>query len=361
MDYIIDPDGDMLLIVEQCSGNLHLDLVQKESSAPAAFPLGPTPDVQTIDEPVMSPTQSQSQSQLLLDNASYAGNSGPPVAIAKTAMLKIRVSSKHLTLASSYFRQRLVPETDDHRPVEKDVVPACVEDIDALLIMLDIIHGQTRKVPRSVTFKKLFMIAVLVEHYECVEAMEAFAEVWVEKLKGEIPVVYSEDLVKWIGIAWIFRLESLFQKTTRTAIRRCTGPISAMDVPIPLALIEEIEYSRQSTVDDIVDRLSRRINWELMPDANLYCCKDCDTMVLGTLVRQLKIHELYPLPLPPFRGFSVDFLLQTLATFPEPRCYELVHSMCGKLSKCHLMPKAKDLVEKVNKEVTGLVLRNAHF
>ncbi|KAB8209099.1 hypothetical protein BDV34DRAFT_31612 [Aspergillus parasiticus] len=262
MDYIIDPDGDMLLIVEQCSGNLHLDLVQKgnhlrptkllftdtlillccmlESSAPAAFPLGPTPDVQTIDEPVMSPTQSQSQSQLLLDNASYAGNSGPPVAIAKTAMLKIRVSSKHLTLASSYFRQRLVPETDDHRPVEKDVVPACVEDIDALLIMLDIIHGQTRKVPRSVTFKKLFMIAVLVEHYECVEAMEAFAEVWVEKLKGEIPVVYSEDLVKWIGIAWIFRLESLFQKTTRTAIRRCTGPISAMDVPIPLALIGEL-------------------------------------------------------------------------------------------------------------------------
>ncbi|KAB8271007.1 hypothetical protein BDV30DRAFT_228513 [Aspergillus minisclerotigenes] len=237
MDYIIDPEGDMLLIVEECSGNLHLDLVQKESSAPAAFHLGPTPDVQTIDEPVLSPAQSQSKSQLPLDSASNVGNSGPPVAIAKTVMLKIRVSSKHLTLASSYFRQRLVPETDDHRPVEKDVVPACVEDVDALLIMLDIIHGQTRKVPRSITFKKLFMIAVLVEHYECVEAMEAFAEVWAEKLKGEVPAVYSEDLVKWIGIAWIFRLESLFQKTTRTAIRRCTGPISAMDVPIPLALI----------------------------------------------------------------------------------------------------------------------------
>lgn len=29
MDYIIDPEGDMLLIVEECSGNLHLDLVQK--------------------------------------------------------------------------------------------------------------------------------------------------------------------------------------------------------------------------------------------------------------------------------------------------------------------------------------------
>ncbi|GMF67455.1 unnamed protein product [Aspergillus oryzae] len=227
-----------------------------ESSALADFPLGPTPDVQTIDEPVLSPTQSQSQSQLPLDNASSAGNSGQPVAIAKTVMLKIRVSSKHLTLASSYFRQRLVPETDDHRPVEKDVVPACVEDVDALLIMLDIIHGQTRKVPRSITFKKLFMIAVLVEHYECVEAMEAFAEVWAEKLKGEIPVVYSEDLVKWIGIAWIFRLESLFQKTTRTAIRRCTGPISAMDVPIPLALIGELPiiYSLAYCLFGVTDR-----------------------------------------------------------------------------------------------------------
>lgn len=29
MDYIIDTEGDMLLIVEECSGNLHLDLVQK--------------------------------------------------------------------------------------------------------------------------------------------------------------------------------------------------------------------------------------------------------------------------------------------------------------------------------------------
>lgn len=210
-----------------------------ESSTPAALPLGPTSDAQAVDELALISTQSLSPPRLALDNVSSAVNSGQLVTFAKTVMLKIRVSSKHLTLASSYFRQRLVPETADHRPVEKDVVPACVEDVDALLIMLDIIHGQTRKVPRLINFKKLFMIAVLVEHYECVEAMEAFAEVWTENLKGEIPLKYSEDLVKWIGIAWIFRLESLFQKTTRTAIRRCTGPISAMDVPIPLALIGE--------------------------------------------------------------------------------------------------------------------------
>ncbi|KAE8405222.1 hypothetical protein BDV37DRAFT_99768 [Aspergillus pseudonomiae] len=359
MDYIIDPEGDMLLIVEECSGNLHLDLVQKEASTPETLPLESSSDVQAIDEPVLGPTQSQSE--LTLDHASSAGNSRQAAALAKSVMLKIRVSSKHLTLASSYFRQRLVPETVDHRPVEKDVVPACVEDVDALLIMLDVIHGQTRKVQRFITFKQLFMVAVLVEHYECVEAMEPFAQMWTENLKADIPSVYSEELVKWIGVAWIFQLEGLFKKTTRTAIRRCTGPISAVDVPIPLALIEEIEYSRQSTIDDIVDRLFRRINWELMPDTNLYCCNDCDAMVLGTLVRQLKVHELYPLPLPPFRGLSIDFMVQTLTTLPEPRCHELVHPICSKLSKCHLMPKAKDLVEKVDRQVQGLLLRNAHF
>ncbi|KAE8374722.1 hypothetical protein BDV26DRAFT_269428 [Aspergillus bertholletiae] len=265
MEYIIDAEGDMILTVAECSGSLHINLHPKgnhlglneplamgtlillccilDLATPAALSLESILETQVVGGEAVrslarfsSTAQLQPQPQLTLDNTS-AGNSGRPVPLAKRVIFKIHVSSKHLTLASPYFRQRLVPATADHRPVEKDVVPACVDDVDALLIMLDIIHGQTRKVPRFVTFHKLFMIAVLVEHYECVEVMEAIAELWTENLKDEIPSVYSEDLVKWIGIAWIFQLDDLFLKTTRTVIRSCTKPISAVDVPIPITLI----------------------------------------------------------------------------------------------------------------------------
>jgi hypothetical protein len=39
-------------------------------------------------------------------------------------------------------------------------------------------------------------------------------------------------------------------------------------------------------------------------------------MILGMLLRQLKIRRLYPLPLPPFKGISFEFMLRTLAAFP---------------------------------------------
>jgi hypothetical protein len=155
-----------------------------------------------------------------------------PVSVAKHELFKIRVSSKHLALASPFPRRRLFLVAIDSESVDDNVVPVCVEDLDALFILLDIIHCQTRRVPRFITFKKLDMMAVLAHRYECVEAVESFAELWAENLKGEVPSAYSDDLAKWISIVWIFQHDSLFQKTTRVAVRQSTGPLSAMDVPL---------------------------------------------------------------------------------------------------------------------------------
>lgn len=60
-------------------------------------------------------------------------------------------------------------------------------DPDALLILMNIIHGRTRKIPRSVNLEMLANIAVLVDYYECVEVVEVFSEMWLNQLKEQSP------------------------------------------------------------------------------------------------------------------------------------------------------------------------------
>ncbi|KAF7585467.1 hypothetical protein BBP40_010872 [Aspergillus hancockii] len=365
MEYVIDPEGDLLLVLVESSEKIHLDLVRAESETSRPLPFALITIGETAETDASQPSSAtQSPCLFALGNTALVDvvhNRDRPVSIGQNEIFKIRVSSKHLILASPYFRRRLFMETIDLESVGQDIVPACVEDLDALFILLDIIHCQTRKVPRFITFKKLYMIAVLAHRYECVEAVEAFAEVWAENLKGDVPSVYSDDLAKWICVAWVFQQDGLFKKTTRVAVRQSTGPVSAMDVPLPRFVVDEIECTRQGAIHEIVDCLCSRIDWELMPDGGVYCCDDCDAMILGAVLRHLKTRQLYPLPLPPFQGISFEFMLRTLDTFPEPRCNELIHGSCGSLSKCLTMPKARDLLENLDIGVVGLELGDILF
>lgn len=128
-----------------------------------------------------------------------------------------------------------------------DVLPIYSSDIDALLVLLNVLHCQTRKVPRFLTHNMLFMVAALAHHYQCVEALEAleaFSEVWIEKLREEVPEKCKandkEDLTKWIFVAWIFRDLDLFKLTTAIAVRESTGPMSCLaSVIIPDNIISK--------------------------------------------------------------------------------------------------------------------------
>lgn len=143
--------------------------------------------------------------------------------------LRVLVSSKHLTLVSKFFRGKLEAMLNLS---ESDVLPSCASDLDALLVLLDVLHCQTRKVPRFLDPNMLFMVAVLADHYRCVEAVEAFSETWIENSKKEIPTVYTADLPKWIYIAWIFRDQGLFELTTGIAVRESIGPLSSLSTPM---------------------------------------------------------------------------------------------------------------------------------
>lgn len=151
-----------------------------------------------------------------------------------------RVSSRHLILASAQFERRLKEcWSEGHTLCSEGYVEMPVTDCDpeALLILLNIIHGHTRRVPRSIDVESLTKIAVLVDYYECHEAVEIFSDMWIDRLKGEVPTTYSSELIKWLCISWVFRKDEIFRSVTQVAQCQSKGRIEQHGLPISKRVI----------------------------------------------------------------------------------------------------------------------------
>jgi hypothetical protein len=106
----------------------------------------------------------------------------------------------------------------DLRTTKVTEIPLVEDHPAALLILLNIIHGHTRRVPRAVDFRILTRIAVLVDKYQFHEVAEMFTNTWVEKLRGSMPTSLTDDLRTAICIYWVFRKSSKFKRATQIAL-----------------------------------------------------------------------------------------------------------------------------------------------
>ncbi|KAI4960079.1 hypothetical protein J4E86_001699 [Alternaria arbusti] len=177
-------------------------------------------------------------SMLPLDNGSTAPaeassamqHTPPPIAPEEPGELEeqsihYHVSSRHLMLASSTFK-RMLAQDGFAESVRNEVdglyhIVAHDWDPEAFLIVLRIVHGRNKQVPREVTLEMLAKIAVLEDYYNFEESLDVFTEVWVQSLtKTSIPTIYCRDLVLWVWVAWIFDVEQQFTQATDTVIRQ---------------------------------------------------------------------------------------------------------------------------------------------
>lgn len=90
--------------------------------------------------------------------------------------LRFCVSSRHLILASPCFQTMLQGSWKESLPTESllRTVDASDWHIEALKIMLDIIHGHSHKIPRYISLALLAHIAVVVDYYKCHDAVKFF-------------------------------------------------------------------------------------------------------------------------------------------------------------------------------------------
>lgn len=162
------------------------------------------------------------------------GTSRPPntyASIASAPEVRLKVSSRHLGLASKHFRNKFRYDN----PVEADGrvhVTLGGYDPKAVIVVMDAVHGRGRKVPRAVDLELLAKIAVFVDAFKFHEAVEVYAERWFEGLDGALPTKYGRDLVLWIYVSYVFRQHEVFKKASNVAILQSDGPIRSLGLQI---------------------------------------------------------------------------------------------------------------------------------
>jgi hypothetical protein len=166
----------------------------------------------------------------------------------------IRASSRHLTFASPVFRamlERKFSESNTLRMTGSVEIPLPGDDPDALLIVLNAVHGRFRKIPLTVDLETLTQIAVTVDKYDLLEPVELLADFWFDNLKPSIPEVYTDDIPSWICICWVLNKPAEFEQVTRIAMRRGRGNLPSAGLPIPQPVIGTYLSSRRGRATGI--------------------------------------------------------------------------------------------------------------
>jgi hypothetical protein len=150
------------------------------------------------------------------------------------------VSSRHLMLASPWFRRTLTREAFTEALKDPSDgryhIAASDWDEEALLILLNIFHVRTRQVPATVSLEMLAKIAVLVDYYELesAEVIERDTRDWIADVRRRvaIPSSFCRDLMLWICISRVFYMSKEFEVATAVAIKESQGWIQTLDLPI---------------------------------------------------------------------------------------------------------------------------------
>ncbi|KAH7333293.1 hypothetical protein BKA65DRAFT_564458 [Rhexocercosporidium sp. MPI-PUGE-AT-0058] len=274
--YEVDPDGDLLIIL------------------PSTDPFAPWND---LDDLEVIPKLSENDTEIGIDSS--------------------QISSKHLSLASPRFKKMLTGVWKEAHEIHKDGCRhVTLEGFDpgALKLMLDILHGKTRKVPRSLNLEMLAKVAVLVDDFECFEEVEVFTDIWLESLPPPRPAEYNRDLVLWILISSVFQKSKLFTSTAS----HCDIVYDLMALHYGTKYgLDKIDHERQELFDQLTGTLHNLL--DKLREGEPICSFECDSMLLGAFIKQLHPLDLiWPRPLKPFTGLQFAETAEAIRRLQSP-------------------------------------------
>lgn len=238
--YEVDPEADTLLIVPHPSR-----------------PFAPWDATSSDTTTTTTTTGASSPSDVYA--GILRGTSRPPniyASIASAPELRVKVSSQHLALASKHFRNRFrypPPQQQQHQPNDNGdasdgrihITLAPGYDPQAIITVMDIVHGRGRKVPRTLPdVEALAKIAVVVDAFKFHDAVDVYAERWFAGLwrgqrPDETPAVDDRELVLWIYASYVFRQTEVFKEVTKIAVLRSEGPIPSLGLHVREGVIRK--------------------------------------------------------------------------------------------------------------------------
>lgn len=173
-----------------------------------------------------------------------------PAGAEQPSLLRLRVSKKHLMVASVRANKMFRMNCKESKPDEDGNFHWNFEPIFnhvAFETVMNIIHGQTHKTPDRVSFDMMADVAAITDDLQCHNAVKFVTNTWMDRLwmdqlRMSLPKEICPDLYKCILIAYVFEQPDLFESTTRLAIMQCTGTLSPGTIPINPAILGNLGF-----------------------------------------------------------------------------------------------------------------------
>lgn len=344
----LDPDGDVILILQE---PIKTPFAVWEDSSQSALPKSTSSSSNTANLATGTPKRAVNQ---ITENVASDGttkhvttqlSNGQDLTSTDQARshggmeVRMRVSSRHLILASRYFKRMLKGNWKESHTLSSDnsiVIHIFDWDPDIFLILMCIIHHGKRKVPTEMSLETLAKFALLVDYYECLEAVELFVETWTSNLESTFSPVYSRNLILWLWISWVFQNQRLFDKAVITVTEHANGPMKTLGLHIPkevtgmpsttlagdivnIPLItpaDKINQKREELTNEIVTSLHTLLASFLK---DTYACSfECKSILFGALGIQMREWKIYPKPQAPFSDLSGSNLIRHMRKVKSP-------------------------------------------
>ncbi|KAG4282145.1 hypothetical protein FPRO04_13433 [Fusarium proliferatum] len=157
----------------------------------------------------------------------------------KKMEFRMLVSGKHLELASPIFKTMVTGPFAEGKADSSGfrLIKTSDWDPEAFKIILTIMHGYNRDVPKSLSLEMLVKVAMIVDFYDCLESVEPYTDIWLETLRSELPKVYGRDSIFCVVISWVFSEPIMFRNMSQLALIHSQKLIEAPDLPIPGAIL----------------------------------------------------------------------------------------------------------------------------
>lgn len=91
-------------------------------------------------------------------------------------------------------------------------LPLPDDDPAAMKILTDMIHGRMKLIPAVINLELFTQLAILVDKYRCAEVVCPYHDIWKNTVQNW--AFTSEDMARWLCVAWQFELDAEFRRAS---------------------------------------------------------------------------------------------------------------------------------------------------
>ncbi|XEU97727.1 hypothetical protein FSHL1_003013 [Fusarium sambucinum] len=273
--------------------------------------------------------------------------------------VRMRVSSRHLILASRTFRVMLGGPWSENLAFNSQSGPAQIKasgwDPAAFTVVLDAIHGRYNGIPEAINIGLLCRIASVVDYYDCHQCLRHTSYVWMENLckNYKKTTTLCKSSLMWLFVSWVFSSQDLMNAMSRIILSKTQdiSDISSRDLPLG-PILEKIDVTRQELIDRLITALERLRQTLLGETSCPRGNSNCPIMMLGNLMRTNHKLWMFGIPDAPYNGYSVSGIVAEIAKSSEHFGYY------GKSScSCTIKSRLKTTLDGIEKDISTYRLK----